>query len=86
MKVQILGIDFAKNVFQLHGVDRKGRSVRVRRVRREQLMGVIGELLGHAVKIMAPQYVHQIVRDLLYSPRLSIDFLRVDAHLERCIA
>ena len=25
MKVQILGIDLAKNVFQLHGVDRKGR-------------------------------------------------------------
>ena len=26
MKVQILGIDLAKNVFQLHRVDRKGRS------------------------------------------------------------
>ena len=44
MKVQILGIDLAKNVFQLHGVDRKGRSVLVRRVRREQLLRVIGEL------------------------------------------
>src|SRR5277367_3164141 len=30
MKVQILGIDLAKNVFQLHGVDRKGRSALVR--------------------------------------------------------
>ncbi len=44
MKVQVLGIDLAKNVFQLHGVDRKGRTVMVRRVRREQLLKVIGEL------------------------------------------
>jgi len=44
MKVQILGIDLAKNVFQLHGVDRKGSAVMVRRVRREQLLKVIGEL------------------------------------------
>jgi transposase len=44
MKVQILGIDLAKNVFQLHGVDRKGRSVLVRRLRRDQLLRVLGEL------------------------------------------
>src|SRR5712671_4305793 len=84
MKVHILGIDLAKNVFQLHGVDRKGRPVLVRRVRREQLLKVLGELescligieastgaffwqrqfekLGHAVKIMAPQYVKPFVR------------------------
>jgi transposase len=84
LKVKILGIDLAKNVFQLHGVDREGRPVLVRRVRREQLLRVIGELepcligieastgafywqrqfekLGHAVKIMAPQYVKPFVR------------------------
>ena len=43
MKVQILGIDLAKNVFQLHGVDRKGSSVLVRRVRREQLLRVVAD-------------------------------------------
>jgi hypothetical protein len=32
MKVHILGIDLAKNVFQPHRVDRKGRPVLVRRV------------------------------------------------------
>ena len=84
MKVHTLGIDLAKNVFQLHGVDRKGRPVLVRRVRREQLLKVLGglepcligieastgafywqrqfEKLGHAVKIMAPQYVKPFVR------------------------
>jgi transposase len=44
MKVHALGIDLAKNVFQLHGVDRKGRAALTRRVRREQLLKVIGEL------------------------------------------
>jgi transposase len=44
MKVRIRGIDLAKNVFQLHGLDRKGRAVMFRRVRREQLLKVIGEL------------------------------------------
>jgi transposase len=84
MKVYILGVDLPKNVFQLHGVDRKGRRVLVLRVRRELLLKVLGELepcligieaftgafywqrqfekLGHAMKIMAPQYVKPFVR------------------------
>jgi transposase len=44
MKVHILGVDLAKNVFQLHGIDRKGRSVLMRRIRRDQLLKVLGEL------------------------------------------
>jgi transposase len=44
MKVHVLGIDLAKNVFQLHGVDRKGCAILARRVRREQLLKVLGEL------------------------------------------
>jgi transposase len=44
MKVHVLGIDLAKNVFQLHGVDRKGRCVLVRRVRRDLLMNLVAEL------------------------------------------
>jgi transposase len=44
MKVHVLGIDLAKNVFQLHGIDRKGRAILTRRVHRDQLLKVIGEL------------------------------------------
>jgi transposase len=44
MKVQILGIDLAKNVFQLYGVDQRGDAVLTRRLRRDQLMEVLGEL------------------------------------------
>jgi hypothetical protein len=53
MKVHTLGIDLAKNVFQLHGVDRKGRPVLVRRVRREQLLKVLGELESCLIGIEA---------------------------------
>jgi hypothetical protein len=34
-KVAILGIDLAKNVFQLHGVDSEGRPALKSRIRRE---------------------------------------------------
>lgn len=44
MKVHTLGIDLAKNVFQLHGVDRKGRTALTRRVHRDQLLRIVGEL------------------------------------------
>jgi hypothetical protein len=59
MKVHILGVDLAENVFQLHGVDRKGRAVLVRRVRREQLLKVLGEL-GRASSASKPRLVHSI--------------------------
>jgi transposase len=36
-----LGIDLAKNVFQIHGVDRKGNPVFKRRVLRNQLLCLI---------------------------------------------
>jgi Transposase len=44
MKVHTLGIDLAKNVFQLHGIDRKGRTTLTRRVHRDQLLRIVGEL------------------------------------------
>lgn len=43
-KITTLGIDLAKNVFQLHGVDAFGKVVLRRTVRRAQLMQVIAQL------------------------------------------
>jgi transposase len=45
MKLSRIGIDLAKNVFQLHGVDRHGKGVFKRRLRRNQWLAV---LLDHA--------------------------------------
>ena len=36
MKLSRVGIDLAKNVYQLHGVDRSGKSVWKRRLKRHQ--------------------------------------------------
>jgi transposase len=44
METTVLGIDLAKNVFQLHGVDVKGRVVLKRRVRRAELGPVVEAL------------------------------------------
>lgn len=38
MKVAVLGIDLAKNIFQLHGEDTDGRVVLQRGVRRDRQM------------------------------------------------
>jgi transposase len=42
MTIDVLGIDLAKNVFQLHGVDRKGNAIFKRRVMRDQLLSTLG--------------------------------------------
>lgn len=44
MTIEILGIDIAKNVFQLHGVNRNGRVVLKRRVMRDQLLDVLARI------------------------------------------
>jgi transposase len=40
MTIDVLWIDLAKNVFQLHGVDRRGHPVFKRRVTCDQLLSV----------------------------------------------
>jgi len=79
MKVRILGIDLAKNVFSVHGVDGRGKTVLHRELRRRQLLPFMRQLqpclagmeacggaqywarerakLGHAVRLMSPQFV-----------------------------
>ena len=44
MKVRILGIDLAKNVFSVHGVDGRGKTVLHREVRRRPLLPLMGQL------------------------------------------
>ena len=44
MHITTLGIDVAKNVFQLHGVDARGRAVLSRRVKRSQLLQAVASL------------------------------------------
>ena len=53
MTVHMLGVDLAKNIFQLHGVDRKGKAVFGKRLRRDQLMPFIAKLPACLIGIEA---------------------------------
>ena len=44
MHITTLGIDLAKNVFQLHGVDAREHAVLSRRVKRSQLVAAVASL------------------------------------------
>lgn len=44
MTIETLGIDIAKNVFQLHGVNCNGRAILKRRVMRDELLRVIAQI------------------------------------------
>jgi transposase len=44
MKVRTLSIDLAKNVFSVHGVDNRGKTVLHRELRRRQLLAFIRQL------------------------------------------
>ena len=44
MTIETLGIDIAKTVFQLHGVNRNGRVILKRRVMRDQLIAVLAQI------------------------------------------
>ncbi len=37
MKITVIGIDLAKNVFQIHGVDEQGKTVLKKKLKRDQL-------------------------------------------------
>lgn len=53
MIIATLGIDLAKNVFELCGVDADGQCVLRRRVRREALMRVVGDIAPCTIGIEA---------------------------------
>ena len=50
MQISTIGVDLAKNVFQLHGVDSNGKVVVTRQLRRKQAREITK--LGHTVKMM----------------------------------
>jgi transposase len=51
--IEILSVDIAKNVFQLHGVDRHGHAVLTRRVMRDQLLAVLAQVTPCTVVVEA---------------------------------
>ena len=64
MKVKILGIDLAKNVFSVHGVDGRGKTVLHRELRRRQLLPLMRQLQPCLVGMEACGGAHYWAREM----------------------
>jgi transposase len=64
MRVAVIGLDIAKNVFQVHGADEKGRPVLKRRLRRAELLRFFAGLEPCRVSIEACHSSHYWAREI----------------------
>jgi len=64
MAIRIIGLDIAKNVFQLHGVDEAGKAVMKRKLRRCDVLRVFAELEPALVGIEACHTAHYWAREI----------------------
>ena len=64
MQISTIGIDLAKNVFQIHGVDAHGKVVVVRQLRRRQVIEFFGKLPACLVGMEACATSHHWAREL----------------------
>ncbi len=64
MKITIVGIDLAKNVFQVHGVDQRGKAVVRKRLRRKQVLMFFAQLRPCLVGMEACGGAHYWARKL----------------------
>ena len=65
MKIATIGLDIAKNVFQVHGVDDEGGVVLRRKVRRDKLLGLFSGLEPCLVGMEACATAHHWARELI---------------------
>ena len=64
MHVNTIGVDLAKNVFQVHGVDSAGKVVITRQLRRKQVLDFFSKLPGCLVGIEACGTGHHWAREI----------------------
>lgn len=64
MKTTTIGIDLAKNVFEVHGVDENGHQVLHRRLRRKQMLAFFAQLSPALVGMEACSSAHYWAREL----------------------
>lgn len=65
MQVITIGLDIAKNVFQVHGVDNAGHAVIRRKVRRDQLIPLFREMEPCLTGMEACATAHHWARELI---------------------
>lgn len=64
MEITTIGLDIAKNVFQVHGVNCEGKVVLRRKVKRDQLLTLLGEMQPCLIGIEACATAHHWARQL----------------------
>jgi transposase len=64
MQVSTIGIDLAKNVFQVHGVDDQHKTVLIRQLRRRQMLEFFGKLPPCLIGMEACATAHHWARQL----------------------
>jgi transposase len=64
MQITTIGLDIAKHVFQVHGVDTQGHPVIKRRLRRSEVRRLLGEWPRCLVGIEACATAHHWAREL----------------------
>ena len=64
MHVNTIGVDLAKNVFQVHGVDSTGKAVITRQLRRKQVLDLFSKLPGCLVGMEACGTGHHWAREI----------------------
>ena len=67
MKINRVGVDLAKNVFQLHGVDRRGKTVWTRKLSRGKWLSVLFDTVqpGTEIGMEACAGAHHWARQLI---------------------
>src|SRR5919106_4801051 len=65
MNIATIGLDIAKTVFQVHGVDGEGRAVLRRKLRRDKLLALFAELEPCLVGMEACATGHYWARELM---------------------
>ncbi|MFT7577682.1 MAG: transposase, partial [Alphaproteobacteria bacterium] len=64
MQVQTIGIDLAKNVFQVHGVDEQGEIIVIRQLRRKQVIPFLTKIEPCLIGMEACATAHHWAREL----------------------
>jgi transposase len=64
MQITTIGLDIAKNVFQVHGIDEEGQVLLRRKVRRDQVLALFGGLEPCLVGMEACATAHHWAREL----------------------
>jgi hypothetical protein len=85
MSVAFIGLDLAKSVFHVHGVDAQGKVVVTKRLRRDAVMAFFGVLASRSVLLSFPLRLLLMFNRLRHGQRVGMLLARwsINAHCRR---